>query len=56
MGGGQSDAARLAVFSFLAPMFGVAFGVLILGERLSPAFAVAALMVAIGIGLVNARR
>lgn len=49
-------AARLAVFSFLAPMFGVAFGVLILGERLSPAFAVAALMVAIGIGLVNARR
>jgi drug/metabolite transporter (DMT)-like permease len=49
-------AARLAVFSFLAPLFGVAFGVLLLGERLSPAFAVAALMVGAGIGLVNVRR
>jgi drug/metabolite transporter (DMT)-like permease len=49
-------AARLAVFSFLAPMFGVAFGVAILGERLSATFAAAALMVAAGIGLVNLRR
>lgn len=49
-------AARLAVFSFLAPMFGVIFGVALLGERLSPAFAVAALMVGAGIGLVNLRR
>jgi drug/metabolite transporter (DMT)-like permease len=49
-------AARLAVFSFLAPLFGVAFGVILLGERLSAAFAVAALMVGAGIGLVNFRR
>ena len=49
-------AARLAVFSFLAPLFGVAFGVVLLGERLSPTFAVAALMVGAGIGLVNFRR
>jgi drug/metabolite transporter (DMT)-like permease len=49
-------AGRLAVFSFLAPLFGVAFGVLLLGERLSPTFAVAALMVGAGIGMVNFRR
>ena len=49
-------AGRLAVFSFLTPLFGVAFGVLLLGERLGPAFVVAALMVGAGIGLVNFRR
>jgi drug/metabolite transporter (DMT)-like permease len=49
-------AARLAVFSFLAPLFGVVFGVWLLGERLSPTFAVAAAMVGAGIGLVNLRR
>jgi drug/metabolite transporter (DMT)-like permease len=49
-------AGRLAVFSFLAPLFGVAFGVWLLGERLSPTFALAALMVGGGIGLVNFRR
>jgi drug/metabolite transporter (DMT)-like permease len=49
-------AGRLAVFSFLAPLFGVTFGVWLLGERLSPTFAVAALMVGAGIGLVNFRR
>ena len=49
-------AGRLAVFSFLAPLFGVVFGVWLLGERLSPTFAVAALMVGAGIGLVNFRR
>ena len=49
-------AGRLAVFSFLAPLFGVAFGVWLLGERLSPTFAVAAVMVGAGIGLVNLRR
>lgn len=49
-------AGRLAVFSFLAPLFGVVFGVWLLGERLSPAFALAALMVGAGIGLVNLRR
>jgi len=49
-------AGRLAVFSFLTPLFGVAFGVLLLGERLGPTFVVAALMVGGGIGLVNFRR
>jgi len=49
-------AGRLAVFSFLAPLFGVVFGVWLLGERLSPTFAVAALMVGAGIGMVNFRR
>ena len=49
-------AARLAVFSFLAPLFGVAFGVLILGERLNSSFAVAAVLVGAGIALVNLRR
>lgn len=49
-------AARLAVFSFLAPLFGVLFGVALLGERLSATFALAAVMVGAGIGLVNLRR
>ena len=48
-------AARLAVFSFLSPLFGVLFGVAILGEPLSPAFAGAALLVGAGIVLVNRR-
>jgi drug/metabolite transporter (DMT)-like permease len=44
---------RLAVFSFLTPLFGVLFGVLLLGERLSAQFGLAALLVAAGIVLVN---
>ncbi|HEX9184905.1 MAG TPA: DMT family transporter [Burkholderiales bacterium] len=48
-------AARLAVFSFLSPLFGVLFGVAILGEPLTPAFAGAALLVGAGIALVNRR-
>lgn len=49
-------AARLAVFSFLTPMFGVLFGVIFLAEPLSGTFALAALLVAAGIVLVNLRR
>lgn len=49
-------AARLAVFSFLTPMFGVLFGVAFLGESLSTQFVLAALMVGAGIALVNLRR
>jgi drug/metabolite transporter (DMT)-like permease len=49
-------AARLSVLSFLAPMFGVIFGVLFLGEPLTGSFAVAALLVGAGIVLVNLRR
>lgn len=49
-------AARLSVFAFVAPLAGVAFGVVLLNERLSASFIAAALMVAVGIALVNARR
>jgi len=49
-------AGRLAVFSFLAPLFGVVFGVMILGEPMTPWFAAAALLVGAGIVLVNLRR
>ncbi len=46
-------ASRLMVFSFLTPLFGVAFGMLLLGERLSTQFGLAALLVVAGIVLVN---
>ena len=46
-------AGRLAVFSFLTPLFGVAFGVILLSEPLSAAFLAAALLVGAGIVLVN---
>jgi drug/metabolite transporter (DMT)-like permease len=49
-------AARLSVLSFLAPMFGVLFGVWLLSEPLSGGFAVAALAIGAGIVLVNLRR
>jgi drug/metabolite transporter (DMT)-like permease len=48
-------AGRLAVFSFLAPLFGVAFGHLVLGDRITPAFLAAAGLVGAGIALVNVR-
>jgi drug/metabolite transporter (DMT)-like permease len=47
-------ASRLSVFSFLTPLFGVTFGVLLLGESFSARFLIAALLVLTGIGLVNA--
>jgi drug/metabolite transporter (DMT)-like permease len=53
---GRYLAARLSVFSFLTPMFGVLFAVLFLGDPLGPRFAVAALLVGLGIALVNLRR
>ncbi len=46
-------AARLSVVTSLTPLFGVAFGVFLLGERVTPAFLLAALLVAGGIALVN---
>jgi drug/metabolite transporter (DMT)-like permease len=49
-------AGRLAVFGFLTPMAGVAFGVWLLGEPLSPVFGLGALLVGAGIVLVNAPR
>ena len=46
-------ASRLSVFSFLTPLFGVTFGVLLLGESFTVRFLLAALMVLSGIALVN---
>jgi drug/metabolite transporter (DMT)-like permease len=46
-------AGRLAVFSFLTPLFGVAFGWMILSDPVSPALLGAAAMVGAGIALVN---
>jgi drug/metabolite transporter (DMT)-like permease len=46
-------AGRLAVFSFLTPLFGVLFGVLLLAEQVTAVFALAAIMVGAGIALVN---
>lgn len=48
-------AGRLAVFSFLTPLFGVLAGVLVLGDALTPSIAGAALLVGAGIVLVNLR-
>jgi len=48
-------AARLSVFAFLTPLFGVVFGVLVLSEPLSPAFLGAVALVGAGIYLVNRR-
>jgi drug/metabolite transporter (DMT)-like permease len=47
------SASRLSAFTFLTPLFGVAAGHLVLGEPLTPAFALAVLLVATGLILVN---
>jgi len=47
------SATRLSVFTFLAPLFGVAAGHFVLNEPLTPAFAVAVALVATGLLLVN---
>jgi hypothetical protein len=49
-------AARLSVFSFLSPLFGVAASVTVLSEPLRPAFVGAVALVGAGIYLVNGRR
>jgi drug/metabolite transporter (DMT)-like permease len=49
-------AARLSVFSFLTPLFGVIAGVVVLSEPVTPAFIGAVAMVGAGIYLVNVRR
>ncbi|QQJ96666.1 DMT family transporter [Burkholderia ambifaria] len=48
------SASRLSVFTFLSPLFGVAFGVLLLGESAGWRFMSAAALVLTGIALVNA--
>jgi drug/metabolite transporter (DMT)-like permease len=50
------SAARLSVFTFLAPLFGVAAGHFVLDEPLTPAFTVAVALVAAGLLLVNRPR
>jgi drug/metabolite transporter (DMT)-like permease len=49
-------ASRLSVFSFLTPLFSVAFGVMLLQESVSMQFAVGAVLILAGIVLVNRRR
>jgi drug/metabolite transporter (DMT)-like permease len=46
-------ASRISVFSFMTPLFGVSFGVLLLGEPLTPMFAGGALLVLAGITVVS---
>lgn len=46
-------ASRLASFTFLTPLFGVAFGVLLLDDPLDTAFVLGALLVIIGVSVVN---
>jgi len=50
------SANRLSAFTFLAPLFGVAAGHLVLGEPLTLAFAAAVALVAGGLVLVNRAR
>jgi len=50
------SASRLAVFTFLTPLFGIAAGHLVLGDPLTPAFALAAALVVAGLVLVNRPR
>lgn len=49
------QAGRLMVFSFLTPLFGVALGVLLMGESPSPRLLLAAALVTAGIVMVNLR-
>lgn len=46
-------ASRLGVFSFMTPLFGVAFGVLLLNEPLEPSFLAGSMLVIAGIVLVS---
>jgi drug/metabolite transporter (DMT)-like permease len=46
-------ASLLTSFTFLTPLFGVAFGAALLGEELSPRLLAALILVAAGIYLVN---
>lgn len=46
-------ASRLASFTFLTPLFGVAFGVLLLNDPLDTAFVLGAALVIVGVSIVN---
>lgn len=47
------SATRLSAFTFLTPLFGVAAGYFVLGEPLTAPFALAVLLVVLGLVLVN---
>jgi len=47
------SATRVSVFTFMTPLFGVAFGIVLLGERLLPAQWLALPLVIAGLWLVN---
>jgi drug/metabolite transporter (DMT)-like permease len=49
-------ATQLSSFTFLAPLFALLFGVVLLDERLTPQLLVALVAVAMGIVLVNRKR
>lgn len=49
-------ATRLAVFTFLTPLFGVTFGVVLMHDPIGSRFLAASALVLVGIGMVNARR
>jgi len=49
-------ASRLSVFSFLTPLFGVGFGVLLLGDALDARFVAGAALVMLGVVMVNVHR
>ncbi|MEI6205185.1 MAG: DMT family transporter [Desulfuromonadales bacterium] len=46
-------ASRLAVFSFMSPLFGVTFGVILLHDSVDTYFAIGAIMVLTGISIVS---
>lgn len=48
-------ASRLAVFSFMTPLFGISFGVLVLDEPVDPWFGAGAALVLAGIVVVSGR-
>jgi drug/metabolite transporter (DMT)-like permease len=50
------SASRLSAFTFLTPLCGVAAGHLVLGEPLTPGFAVAVVLIVAGLILVNRTR
>ncbi len=49
-------ATQLSSFTFLAPLFALVFGIVLLGEKLTPQLAFALAAVAVGIVLVNRKK
>jgi len=49
-------ASRLAAFTFLTPLFGVAFGVILLDDPLDAVFVFGAVLVIVGVSIVNKPR